>query len=356
MSRLQTKCVFASTTAHLLLLALLVVSSAFVKPPPKPDNVKFVRIFDASKITDDETQGGGNPNVPSDVQPAPAPPPQAAQVIPQPTAPAIQEPPTKLIEPEKKPEPPKHEPKKKKQPEPTPEPPKKEAKKPETKTEARKIERKADSKKVVPKTQLVDHPVETQKPEKPKVQVDLTVKTAKEDPEFQKRKIERERERERAAKEAREREEAARQAEIRAQMELREAVQREYRERQQALGTIVGNVDTGLARTTNVEMPGPGGEAFINYADLIWSKYYKEWQRPEDHEVRAPVRVEIVVNRDGRIVSANIVKSSGDAALDRSVRQTLERVHSLPAFPEGAKDAQRTFTINFYLKSKRSLG
>src|SRR5256885_7306715 len=44
---------------------------------------------------------------------------------------------------------------------------------------------------------------------------------------------------------------------------------------------VVGKVDTGLARTTNVEMPGPGGEAFINYADVIYTRYYQAWQTPD---------------------------------------------------------------------------
>src|SRR2546430_6946444 len=111
MSRLHTKCVFASLAAHGLLLAILVVGSAFVKPPPKPEPTRFIKLFDASKITDDETQGGGNPNVPSDAMPPP-------QMIPQ-----FQEPPTRQSEPPAKPkttEPPK----KKKQPQVEPEKPK----------------------------------------------------------------------------------------------------------------------------------------------------------------------------------------------------------------------------------------
>ena len=135
-----------------------------------------------------------------------------------------------------------------------------------------------------------------------------------------------------------------------------EQANRDYKQRQAALSGIVGKVDTGLARTTNIEMPGPGGEAFINYADLIWAKYYREWQRPEDRPVRSPVKVEITVTRDGRIISANITSPSGDAALDKSVRQVLDRVRTLPPFPEGAKDAQRTFNIQFILKSKRQFG
>jgi TonB family protein len=63
-----------------------------------------------------------------------------------------------------------------------------------------------------------------------------------------------------------------------------------------------------------------------------------------------------VVARDGRILSSSVIRASGDAQLDKSVRQALDRVTKLPAFPEGAKDAQRTFRINFELKSKRQFG
>jgi colicin import membrane protein len=347
MSRLQTKCVAASAGVHALLLAMLVVGSAFVKPPPPPENIRKIRLFDASKITDDETQGGGNPNVPSDVQPTPPP----AQMIQQPTPQLAPEPPIKLPEPSK----PKPEVKKKKQPEPTPEPVKKtEAKKPDpVKPEPQKVVKRPEATKVVPKTKLTEKPPEVTKPEKPKIEVNLAdVKKASDDPDAQRRK----KERERAAKEAKEREEAEKRAAIRAQMEAVEQANREIKQRQAALGTIVGNIENKMSAGTVVEMPGPGGEAFINYADLIWTKYYQAWQRPEDHEVRSPVKVEIVVNRNGHVVSANIIKPSGDASLDRSVRQALDRVRDLPSFPEGAKDPQRTFTINFYLKSKRSLG
>lgn len=340
MNRLQTKCVAASAAAHGLLLALLVVGSAFVKAPPKPENVRFVRLFDASKITDDETQGGGNPNVPSDVAPAPMQP----AVIPQPVVPRVIEPPVKQPEPKPK----------AKQPEPVVE-----QKKPEPKPQVKKPEPKVDTQpkmvknpsatKVLPKSKLTEKAPE---PVKPKVEVNLEVRKATADPDAQRKTLERER----AIKEAREREEAERQAAIRAQLAAVEQANREHRQRVAAVSGIVGKVDTGLARTTNVEMPGPGGEAFINYADLIWTKYYQAWVAPETRDVRNPTRVEIVVTRDGRVISSNIIKGSGDATLDRSVRQALDRVTRLPAFPVGAKDAQRTFRINFELKSKRQFG
>ena len=331
MSRLQRKCVFASATAHGLLLALLVVGSAFVKAPPKSEPVHFVKIFRDSKITDDETQGGGNPNVPSNATPQPS----VQPPVQPPAQPLVQEPPTKVETP------------------PTPKverietpPPKKDTKKttqkPPKHTETPKIT--DNPKPAVPK----DNP----KPPKHEIEVNLAVKTAKVDPDVERKK----REVERAAKEERLRQEKERKAQERARQEAIDQANREYKKTLEALGNIVGNVENKMSSGVAVEMPGPGGEAFINYADLIYAKYYQAWQTPDGREVRNPVKVEIVVAKDGRVISSNIIKSSGDSQLDKSVRQALDRVSRLPAFPEGAKDLQRTFRISFELKSKRQFG
>jgi hypothetical protein len=44
---------------------------------------------------------------------------------------------------------------------------------------------------------------------------------------------------------------------------------------------------------------------------------------------------------------------SGDEALDRSVQRTLERVRTIEPFETGAKEEQRTYTINFNLQTGR---
>jgi TolA protein len=349
MSRLQTKCVFASAAAHGLLLALLVVSAAFVNPPPKPDDVKFMRIFDAAKITDDETQGGGNPEAPSNVQP----PVVQQPIVQQPPAP-ISEPPTrvpdppvqKLVEPPPAPVHKREEPKKDVVKD-TPKPPKPKP------VDTAKVIKKPDGKKPIHDTKDTKEvtKVEPPKSEKPKIEVNLQVKKATPDPDAQRKREQAIRE----AKEEKERQEADRRAEIRRQMALVEEANRAQRERQNALAGIVGKL--GGTHSTNVEMPpGPGNAAFINYADAIWTRYYQAWQTPDGRDIRTPVKVEIVVARDGRILSANIIRSSGDSALDRSVRQALDRVSKLPPFPEESKDSQRSFKINFELKSKHQFG
>jgi fido (protein-threonine AMPylation protein) len=42
--------------------------------------------------------------------------------------------------------------------------------------------------------------------------------------------------------------------------------------------------------------------------------------------------------------------------VDHSIQATLDRVTFVAPFPEGAKDSQRTFIINFSLKAKKLLG
>jgi TonB family protein len=339
MSRLQRKCMFASLTAHGLLLALLVVSSAFVKAPSKQEPVHFVKIFRDSKITDDATQGGGNPNVPSDATPPPAQP-----IVQPPAQPLVQEPLPKIETP------------------PTPkvqrvEPPPqtketKQEKKKQPKQETPKITENKNAKRIIPKPNLTEKPQDAPKPPKHEIEVNLDIKKATPDPNVEKLK----QERLRAAKEERLRQEKERQAQERARQEAIDQANREYKRTMEALGNIVGKVENKMSTGVSIDAPGPGGEAFINYADLIWTKYYQAWQTPEARDVRNPVRVEIVVAKDGRVISANIIKPSGDSQLDRSVRQALDRVSKLPAFPPGATDPQRTFRINFELKSKRQFG
>jgi TonB family protein len=102
---------------------------------------------------------------------------------------------------------------------------------------------------------------------------------------------------------------------------------------------------------------GTGGEAYANYSQAIKTTYTDAWITPEDvNDESATVQVTVTIARDGRVTSSSILKTSGIGALDKSVQNVLDRVRKLPPFPEGAKDLQRTFKLNFNLKSKRSLG
>jgi len=59
----------------------------------------------------------------------------------------------------------------------------------------------------------------------------------------------------------------------------------------------------------------------------------------------------VTIARDGRVISARIVGSSGDVWMDKSVREALDRVRVVAPFENGVKEDHRTFIINFDSKS-----
>ena len=124
-----------------------------------------------------------------------------------------------------------------------------------------------------------------------------------------------------------------------------------------AFNRAVRSLRDGLSSSTTVDPPGPGGEAYANYAQVVKSIYEHAWIAPEDAtDNDGTTKASVTIARDGTVISARVIRSSGDSAVDRSVERTLERVKFVAVFPEGAKEARRTFTINFNLKAKRLLG
>ena len=90
---------------------------------------------------------------------------------------------------------------------------------------------------------------------------------------------------------------------------------------------------------------------------MVKTYYDRAWIDPEEvSEDAATVKVKVTIARDGAVLSDSVIKRSGIPSLDKSVENALGRVRQLPPFPEGAKEAQRTFIINFNLKAKRLIG
>ncbi len=129
---------------------------------------------------------------------------------------------------------------------------------------------------------------------------------------------------------------------------------------QQLLARINGaseRINDNLSPGTTIEPLGPGGAAYANYSQVVKTIYDRAWIDPEDvSDDDATVQVKVIIARDGRVISDAIVKRSGVPALDKSIQNALDRVRQLPPFPEGAKEAERIFIINFNLKAKRLLG
>ncbi len=146
------------------------------------------------------------------------------------------------------------------------------------------------------------------------------------------------------------------QAEAKARADARRRTTQQLESR---LNSAFESLSNNLSSGTTVEPVGPGGEAYADYGQVVKSYYDQAWVDPEDvSEDAATVQVKVVIRRDGTVNLDSIQKRSGISALDRSVQNALDRVRlrGLPPFPEGAKETQRTYIINFNLKAKRLVG
>lgn len=127
--------------------------------------------------------------------------------------------------------------------------------------------------------------------------------------------------------------------------------------RAEALRSAIQNLKKNFSPSTTVDMPGNSSAAYANYADVVKSVYEQAWVPPDNAaNDEANTKVRVTIANDGTVVSARIIAPSGDSGVDASVQRTLERVQFIAPFPEGAKEKERTYIINFNLKAKRMLG
>ncbi len=302
MNRVQKKCVIASLALHALLCVILLVGPAFLSTNNKGVDQPTLEVI-PSKIVDSLFSGGGNPKAN----------PPAAQSVVEPPAPAPQT--------ETRP------------PDPTP--------KPQIKEQVAE-----ERQSVVEKTRPSRETIEKPAPQKPEIKVSTTlVKRASEKDKEEKARTEAD------AK-------AQAQAKARAKAEA-DARRRATQQLESRLNSAYESLSKNLSSGTTIEPLGPGGEAYADYGQVVKTYYDQAWIDPEDvSEDAATVKVKVVIRRDGTVISDSIQQRSGLSALDKSVQNALDRVRlrGLPPFPEGAKESQRIYIINFNLKAKRLVG
>jgi TonB family protein len=124
----------------------------------------------------------------------------------------------------------------------------------------------------------------------------------------------------------------------------------------QAINKAIQNLKKNFSPGTAIDMPGDSTVAYANYASVVKSIYDRAWTLPDsianDDE---NVKVTVTIASDGTVISAHIIERAGDAPVDNSVQRTLDRVTFIAPFPEGATDKERSYTINFNPKAKRTL-
>jgi TolA protein len=139
--------------------------------------------------------------------------------------------------------------------------------------------------------------------------------------------------------------------------DARREAQRQRDQRARAFRAAMSSISEKTSSATDVDMPGASSAAYANYKDALASIYYDAWTPPTDTaNDDAITKVQIVIARDGSIISAKIIGRSGDARVDASVQRAIDRVSSVPPLPEGTKESQRTVILNFNLKTKRMIG
>ncbi len=297
MNRMQKKCVIASAGIHVLLVVILFVGPAFLAPKNSPVPDMPLLDFVPFETVDALVSGGGDPNA--------RPPAAQPNVRPQLAAPVIETPqPTPVREPEQKQEP---------EPEPEAAPEKSHEVTPEKSTEAA----------------LEPTPKARKKPQislKPVIRKGGSGES-------------------KAAKEASDRD------------------AREYAEGRQKLARAIGSAANGIpgsiGGSTDVRLfgPGGGGVPYANFLQAVKTVYTRAWVLPDGvTDDNATVAVEVTIGRDGTVLGHRILRSSGNGAVDQSVRATLEAVTYAAPLPRDAKENQRSVSINFNVKAKRLLG
>jgi protein TonB len=184
-----------------------------------------------------------------------------------------------------------------------------------------------------PEPELVKAETPTLTTQKPKPKINVTTQITTRSP------------KETAAAKEREQAEARRR-----QREETQARQRAARQIEARLSGALRSLSDNLSSSTRIEISGTGGEAFANYDQVIMSIYRKNWIQPAGIQETVIVKGTVVIARDGRVISARLAEFSGNAVVDKSVSEVLQRVKFIAPFPEGTKDESRTFNLDFELK------
>jgi len=155
-------------------------------------------------------------------------------------------------------------------------------------------------------------------------------------------------------------------AAIRAQREAEAQADRDYQQNKQKWVDVVGALNgakNGIGKGLTgriVSLDGQNGlgsgPATANWRAAVGELYTRAWVPSSDADASSTVDARVTIARNGEVLTARIVRPSGDAALDKSVQRVLNKVRQAPPLPDNTKEDQRTVTITFDLTVKQALG
>ena len=73
---------------------------------------------------------------------------------------------------------------------------------------------------------------------------------------------------------------------------------------------------------------------------------YREYpERAMRRRIEGENRIRLVIARDGTVLEASMVSSSGSSILDRETERLIERVRKFPPFPDEMTEQQVVWTV-----------
>ena len=138
------------------------------------------------------------------------------------------------------------------------------------------------------------------------------------------------------------------------------AAQQAHLQRVAKVNSILGGIPGGLSSPVDIHIDaggGPNALAFLDYGQMMVHIYERAWLVPPNlTDSLSVVGVTVTVARSGRVLEWRVARPSGNGAIDKSVRETLQKVIQFEPFPASFREPQRTFNIDFNLKAKRTTG
>jgi len=138
----------------------------------------------------------------------------------------------------------------------------------------------------------------------------------------------------------------------------RDDSRRQQQLQQQAFQNAVRSLKANFKSGVTIDMPGNGSVSYASYDAVVKSVYERTLNSflpntiANDNE---NTKVSVTIANDGTVISARITAPSGDPVWDAAVQHTLDRVTFIAPFPEGAKEKERNYIINFNPQVERML-
>jgi TonB family protein len=82
-----------------------------------------------------------------------------------------------------------------------------------------------------------------------------------------------------------------------------------------------------------------------NYAQTVQFAYDKAWMPPEEPSAASNTKASVTIASDGRVIASNIISPSGNASVDRSVQNTLDKITFVAPFPDSMKFSKPCVSI-----------